>query len=75
MGKGDKPRFYPDDKYRNNFNKIFRKEEDNTITPQMYLDMWLSEQIPTKEWLEILENNENVNELYQKHKESKNASN
>ena len=61
MGKGDKPRFYPDDKYRNNFNKIFRKEEDKTITPQMYLDMWLSEQIPTKEWLEILENNKSVN--------------
>ena len=75
MGKGDKPRFYPDDKYRNNFNKIFRKEEDKTITPQMYLDMWLSEQIPTKEWLEILENNESVNELYQKHKEIRNESN
>ena len=75
MGKGDKPRFYPDDKYRNNFNKIFRKEEDKTITPQMYLDMWLSEQIPTKEWLEILENNKSVNELYQKHKESRNESN
>ena len=75
MGKGDKPRFYPDDKYRNNFNKIFRKEEYKTITPQMYLDMWLSEQIPTKEWLEILENNKSVNELYQKHKESRNESN
>ena len=22
-GKGDKPRFYPDEKYRNNYNKIF----------------------------------------------------
>ena len=22
-GKGDKPRFYPDEKYKNNYNKIF----------------------------------------------------
>ena len=25
-GKGDKPRFYPDDKYRNNYDKIFNKK-------------------------------------------------
>ena len=27
------------------------------ITPEMYLQMWLSEQIPTNEWLRILEDN------------------
>ena len=25
-GKGDKPRFYPDNKYRDNYNKIFNKK-------------------------------------------------
>jgi lipid II:glycine glycyltransferase (peptidoglycan interpeptide bridge formation enzyme) len=39
-GKGDKPRFYPDDKYRKNFDKIFgdkkltkkeQKELDNLL--------------------------------------------
>tara|TARA_B100001778_G_C18527493_1_gene601929 strand:- start:783 stop:932 length:150 start_codon:yes stop_codon:yes gene_type:complete len=41
------------------------------VTPQMYLDMWLSEQIPTNEWLKILKENNGVNELYQKHLENK----
>ena len=39
------------------------------VTPQMYLEMWLSEQIPTNEWLRILDERNDVNELYQKHLE------
>tara|TARA_B100000287_G_scaffold110659_1_gene102994 strand:- start:464 stop:607 length:144 start_codon:yes stop_codon:yes gene_type:complete len=44
------------------------------VTPQMYLEMWLSEQIPTNEWLRILDERNDVNNLYQKHLENnKNA--
>ena len=32
-----------------------------------YLEMWLSEQIPTKEWLRILKENSEVRKLYNKH--------
>ena len=39
------------------------------VTPEMYLQMWLSEQIPADQWLEILETNRKVNELYEKHLE------
>ena len=42
-------------------------------TPEQYLSMWLSEQIPTKHWLEILEERKDVKELYQKHMEKKNV--
>ena len=38
-------------------------------TPEQYLQMWLSEQIPTNEWLRILDERNDVNELYQKHLE------
>ena len=38
-------------------------------TPEQYLEMWLSEQIPTNEWLRILDERNDVNELYQKHLE------
>ena len=73
-GKGDKWRGGWSIEYANNFNKIFKKSEDiNMITPQMYLDMWLSEQIPTNEWKRILEERTDVNELYQKHLENRNA--
>ena len=73
-GKGDKPRFYPDDKYRNNYDKIFKGEKKMmTTTPKMYLDMWLSEQIPTIEWQRILKERTDVNELYQKHLENRNV--
>ena len=41
-------------------------------TPEMYLEMWLSEQIPTGEWLRLLEWRSDINELYQKHLEKKN---
>ena len=41
--------------------------------PEQYLSMWLSEQIPTKEWLRILKERTDVNELYQKHLEKRNV--
>ena len=41
------------------------------VTPQMYLEMWLSEQIPSLEWMRILEERPDVDELYQKHLENK----
>ena len=44
-------------------------------TPEMYLEMWLSEQIPTGEWLRILEERPDVNKLYQKHLENKSEHN
>ena len=44
----------------------------NEVPAKMYLDMWLSEQIPTNRWLDILKERTDVNELYQKHLENKN---
>ena len=37
------------------------------VTPKMYLEMWLSEQIPSLEWMRILETKPDVKELYKKH--------
>jgi len=34
------------------------------ITPQMYLELWLSEQIPTQLWLQILKDKDDVKKLY-----------
>ena len=55
--------------YADNHDKIFgKKKEDNMrTTPEMYLQMWLSEQIPTLEWARILEERNDVKELYKKH--------
>ena len=36
-------------------------------TPEQYLEMWLSEQVPAKAWLEILRERDDVRELYNKH--------
>ena len=41
-------------------------------TAEQYLSMWLSEQIPEKEWQRILKERTDVNKLYQKHLGSKN---
>ena len=43
------------------------------VTPKMYLEMWLSEQIMPKEWYEILKERPDVKELYQKHLEKRNG--
>ena len=45
----------------------------NEIPAKMYLDMWLSEQIPTKDWLEILKERSDVKDLYHIHLENKNV--
>ena len=45
----------------------------NRVTPKMYLDMWLSEQIPTQDWLEILKERSDVKDLYHTHLEKKNG--
>ena len=42
-------------------------------TAEQYLQMWLSEQIPTLEWQRILKERTDVNELYQNHLERKNV--
>ena len=39
----------------------------NNTTAEVYLQLWLSEQIPTNEWLSILKERTDVNKLYQKH--------
>ena len=70
-GKGDKWRGGWTTQYAENHNKIFG--EKMRVTPKQYLEMWLSEQIPTDEWLRILEERTDVNELYQKHLEMKNG--
>ena len=43
------------------------------VPARMYLDMWLSEQIPTQHWLEILKERNDVKDLYHKQLENKNA--
>ena len=45
----------------------------SSTTAQVYLQLWLSEQIPTGEWMRILEERKDVKELYQKHLEIKNG--
>ena len=41
------------------------------ITPEMYLEMWLSEQIPTGEWLRLLEWRPDIKKLYEQHLEER----
>ena len=45
----------------------------SSTTAQVYLQLWLSEQIPIAEWKRILEERKDVKELYQKHLEIKNG--
>ena len=71
-GKGDKWRGGWTPQYAENHNKIFGEKMSET-TPEMYLEMWLSEQIPTGEWLRLLEWRPDINELYQKHLEKTNG--
>ena len=60
--------------WESNYNKIFREDEMKYLaTPEQYLEMWLSEQIPTGEWLRLLEWRPDINELYQKHLEKTNV--
>tara|TARA_B100001250_G_scaffold169860_1_gene146336 strand:+ start:818 stop:1048 length:231 start_codon:yes stop_codon:yes gene_type:complete len=70
-GKGDKWRGGWTTGYADNFNKIFG--DKMRVTPKQYLDMWLSEQIPTDEWLRILNEKKDVKKLYNKHLENSNG--
>lgn len=36
-------------------------------SPEQYLQMWLSEQIPIDEWLELLDRDPKLESLYNKH--------
>ena len=45
----------------------------NNTTAKIYLQLWLSEQIPTNEWIAILKERTDVNKLYQKHLENRNV--
>ena len=42
------------------------------MTAEQYLEMWLSEQIPTGEWLRLLEWRPDIKEVYEKHLEERN---
>ena len=41
------------------------------VEAKLYLEMWLSEQIPTDEWLRIIQERKDVAELYNKHLEER----
>ena len=45
----------------------------SSTTAQVYLQLWLSEQIPISEWKRILEERKDVKELYEKHLEIRNG--
>ena len=44
----------------------------SNTTAEIYLQLWLSEQIPTGEWLRLLEGRTDIKELYEQHLERKN---
>ena len=44
----------------------------SSTTAKVYLELWLSEQIPINEWKRILEERIDVKQLYEKHLERKN---
>ena len=72
-GKGDKWRGGWTPQYADNHNKIFGGKMKEDVPAKMYLDMWLSEQIPTQDWLEILKERNDVKDLYHTHLENKNG--
>ena len=41
--------------------------ETKEATPQQYLEMWLSEQIPPQDWMEILNERPDIREIYKNH--------
>ena len=73
--KGDKFRGGWNREWENNFNKIFGDKNTMRTTPKMYLEMWLSEQIPLSEWMRILEERKDVKMFYNSYKEKKNEVN
>ena len=71
--KGDKWRGGWTPQYADNHNKIFGGKMKEDVPAKMYLEMWLSEQIPTQDWLEILKERNDVKDLYHTHLENKNG--
>ena len=71
-GKGDKWRGGWNKKYEDNFNRIFGEKKVSRVEAKLYLQMWLSEQIPTDEWLRILNERPDIAKLYAKHLKEKN---
>ena len=45
----------------------------SNTTAKVYLELWLSEQIPVDEWKRILEERKDVKELYEKNLEIRNG--
>ena len=45
----------------------------SSTTAKVYLQLWLSEQIPIGEWKIILKERKDVKELYEKHLEIRNG--
>ena len=45
----------------------------SSTTAQIYLQLWLSEQIPIDKWKRILDERKDVKELYEKHLEIRNG--
>ena len=72
-GKGDNWRGGWTPQYADNHNKIFGGKMSEEVPANIYLDMWLSEQIPTQDWLEILKERNDVKDLYHTHLENKNG--
>ena len=72
-GKGDKWRGGWTPQYADNHNKIFGGKMKEDVPAKMYLEMWLSEQIPTQDWLDILKERNDVKDLYHTHLENKNG--
>ena len=67
QGKGSWSRIDPSDKqYRENFEKIFGKKtpwyekREEEKDPQVYLDMYLSEQIDEGAWYRLCLDNQNI---------------
>ena len=66
-GKGDKWRGGWTPQYADNHNKIFG--DKMRVTPKQYLEMWLSEQIPIREWSRILKERPDVKNAYDRYSE------
>tara|TARA_R100001079_G_scaffold96211_1_gene59460 strand:- start:419 stop:559 length:141 start_codon:yes stop_codon:yes gene_type:complete len=45
----------------------------SSTTAKVYLQLWLSEQIPIREWQRILKERKDVKQLYEKHLEIRNG--
>tara|TARA_Y100000004_G_scaffold82699_1_gene92726 strand:+ start:755 stop:994 length:240 start_codon:yes stop_codon:yes gene_type:complete len=59
-------------KYADNHERIFgKKDKEMRVEAKLYLEMWLSEQIPTDEWLRILQERKDVAKIYNEYLEEK----